>query len=75
MVHRYINFNELLWNYEFIITKILYYENLEPYGNICSTWFYFLDIVISNCLSSWPLPFYTRGVLAEINIIYQIAGS
>ena len=40
----YIIFTELLWNYEFIIMKIyfhrksdlfmklLYYENLEPYG-------------------------------------------
>ena len=41
MVHRYINFNELLWNYEIIITFfikirlltiILYYETSEPSG-------------------------------------------
>ena len=40
-----INFNKLLWNYEFSVTKIyfhwksdlltqiLYYKNLEPYGS------------------------------------------
>ena len=41
-IYNYFNFNELLWNYEFknllsmkirLFTKILYYENLEPYGS------------------------------------------
>ena len=54
MVHRYVNFNELLWNYEIIImkiyfnwksdlfTKILYYENLEPYGIVVGTYLFIM---------------------------------
>ena len=50
-----INNNELLWNYEFIFyenlksdlfMKILYYENLEPYGISCKNTF--------GAIKMWP---------------------